>query len=94
MSDGNKLRKGDLVRIVTSGGGCWGSPLDRPAEDVLADVLDGFVSRKAANGQYGVVIDGDEIDHQATEALRANMPRPAEMLHRGQPYNAEDDRHD
>ena len=48
MSDGNQLKKGDLVRIVTSGGGGWGSPLDRPAEDVLTDVLDGFVSRKAA----------------------------------------------
>jgi N-methylhydantoinase B len=94
MSDGNKLKKGDLVRIVTSGGGGWGSPLDRPSHDVLADVLDGFVSRKAAFGQYGVVIEGDRIDQEATDALRASMPRPAEMFYRGRPYNAEDDRHD
>jgi N-methylhydantoinase B len=94
MCDGNKLKKGDLVRIVTSGGGGWGSPLDRPAADVLADVLDGFVSRKAAFAEYGVIIEGDQIDQRATEARRALMPRQAEMFHRGQPYNAEDDRYD
>ena len=37
-----------LVRIITPGGGGWGHPADRPAEDVLADVLDGFVSEAAA----------------------------------------------
>jgi N-methylhydantoinase B len=94
MSDGNKLKKGDLLRIITPGGGGWGSPLDRPANDVLADVLDGFVSREAALADYGVVIDGEAVDVAATEANRAAMPRPAEMFHRGRPYNAEDDRHD
>jgi N-methylhydantoinase B len=94
MSDGNRLEKGDLVRIITSGGGGWGSPLDRPAEDVLADMLDGFVSRKAAFADYGVVIEREEIDQEATDALRNEMPRPSEMFHRSRPYNAEDDRHD
>jgi N-methylhydantoinase B len=94
MSDGNALKKGDLVRIVTPGGGGWGSPLDRPAEDVLADVLDGMVSPEAALTDYGVEIDGGAVDEGATAALRAAMPRPPEMFHRGRHYNAEDDRHD
>jgi N-methylhydantoinase B len=94
MSDNNPLKKGDLVRIITSGGGGWGSPLDRPAADVLADVLDGFVSSEAAFTDYGVAIVGEAVDEAATEAKRAAMPRPLEMFHRGRPYNAADDRHD
>ena len=31
MSDGNRLKKGDLIRIITPGGGGWGHPADRPA---------------------------------------------------------------
>jgi N-methylhydantoinase B len=94
MSDGNRLQRGDLVRIITPGGGGWGCPLDRPAQDVLADVLDGFVSEEAARADYGVVLVGEAVDEVATEQLRAAMPRPTEMFHRGQPYSAEDDRGD
>lgn len=94
MSDGNSLVKGDLVRIITPGGGGWGSPIDRPAEQVLADVLDGFVSRKAALGEYGVAIEGEVVDQGATERLRAAMERPAQMFHRGRHYDAEEDRND
>ncbi len=45
LSDGNMLRRGDILRIETGGGGGYGHPHDRPAEDVLKDVLGGFVSR-------------------------------------------------
>ncbi|MEO1493127.1 MAG: hydantoinase B/oxoprolinase family protein [Pseudomonadota bacterium] len=92
MSDGNRLKKGDLVRIITPGGGGWGHPMDRPAEDVLADVLDGFVSEDAARDLYGVVIDGGSVDQAATEAARAAMPRSDKMFHRGDHYDAADDR--
>lgn len=73
MGDGNRLKQGDLIRIVTPGGGGWGSPLERPAEAVLADVLDGFVSAESAERDYGVVLsaDGLEIDRAATERRRA-----------------------
>jgi N-methylhydantoinase B len=84
LSEGNRLRKGDLLRIVTAGGGGWGSPLERPAEQVLADVQDGFVSSDSARRDYGVVIseDGATLDVAATHALRAAMPRPTGMFHR------------
>ena len=94
MSDGNRLKKGDLLRVITPGGGGWGSPLDRPAEQVLADVLDGFVSAEAAFEDYGVVLDGDAVDAAATERRRGAMPRPPQMFHRGRPYEAEEDRRD
>lgn len=94
MSDGNTLKKGDLVRIITPGGGGWGHPGERPAEDVLADVLDGFVSVEAARDAYGVVITGDRVDTAPTAALRAGMARPSGLFHRGGFYEAADDRQD
>ena len=38
------IRAGDVMRVWTSGGGGYGDPLERPAEVVLEDVLDGRVS--------------------------------------------------
>ncbi len=90
MGDGNPLRKGDLLRIVTPGGGGWGSPLLRPAETVLEDVLDGFVSAKSAFDDYGVVLDGDGLflDLAATERRRAEIVAPTKMFHRGSYFDA------
>lgn len=83
-SEGNRLRKGDLLRIVTAGGGGWGSPLERPAEQVLADVLDGVVSPDSARHDYGVLLGDDlaTLDAAATQALRATIPAPSGMFHR------------
>jgi len=93
MSDGHTLVRGDLLRVVTPGGGGWGAPIDRPAADVLADVLDGFVSRQAAETHYGVVLtaDGESVDEAATRARRAALPRPTKMFHRGHYYDAAED---
>lgn len=93
MSDGHKLKKGDLLRVITPGGGGWGCPLDRPAEDVLADVRDGFVSAVSALDTYGVVLskDGRTIDVRATGDRRASLPRSTKMFHRGAYYDAVED---
>lgn len=55
MGEGTRLKAGDLLRIVTPGGGGWGCPLGRPAEQVRDDVPDGFVSAEGALRDYGVV---------------------------------------
>ena len=84
MSDGNRLVAGDLVRIMTPGGGGWGAPFDRPVGQVRDDVLDGFVSRESAREDYGVVLDGDAVDEAGTRARRAVLAaEPAGMFHRG-----------
>lgn len=70
LSDGNRLRRGDVLRLETGGGGGYGPPRERPAEQVLADVLDGFTSRESARERYGVALDGDRLDPSATAALR------------------------
>jgi N-methylhydantoinase B len=83
MSDGNVLRRGDVMRLSTSGGGGWGNPLDRPAERVRTDVLGGFVSAEAARDDYGVVLDAAGIvDADATTRLRAARRGPVRMFHR------------
>jgi N-methylhydantoinase B len=75
LSDGNVLKNGDVVRIMTSGGGGWGSPIARPAAQVRDDVLDGFVSADSARDDYGVVLSEDllDIDEPATAALRRKL---------------------
>jgi N-methylhydantoinase B len=94
LSDMNRLKKGDLVRIVTAGGGGWGSPLERPAAQVRDDVLDGFISRASARDDYGVVLDdhGLEVDRPATEALRRRLAGPTGMYHRRGYFDGEEPR--
>lgn len=72
LSDGNMLRKGDLLRIVTGGGGGFGHPFDRPEADVLEDVLGGFVSRESAARDYGVILAGRSVDVEATAHARSH----------------------
>ncbi|MGI9525294.1 MAG: hydantoinase B/oxoprolinase family protein, partial [Hyphomicrobiaceae bacterium] len=83
MGDAITVRKGDLLRMITPGGGGWGSPLDRPADDVLGDVLDGFVSPQSAFEDYGVVLHAAnrEVDYAATVARRTSILRPVAMFH-------------
>ena len=84
LADGTRVRKGDVIRIATTGGGGWGHPYDRPAGTVLADVLGDFVSAKSAHDDYGVVLtaDGRHVDEAATAARRAKRP-PVKAFHRG-----------
>ncbi|MEQ8298094.1 MAG: hydantoinase B/oxoprolinase family protein [Nitratireductor sp.] len=74
LSDGNRLVRGDILRMETGGGGGHGHPFDRPAERVLEDVLGGYVGVDAARENYGVVITNGAIDRQATAALRRQRP--------------------
>jgi N-methylhydantoinase B len=74
LSDGNVLRKGDVLRIETGGGGGHGHPFDRPTEKVLEDVLGDFVSADAARRLYGVAIAKGVVDPAGTAKLRARRP--------------------
>lgn len=69
------VRAGDIVRVLTPGGGGWGNAFERAPEQVRNDVLDDKVSIEQARTAYGVVIDPQtrQIDSQATEARRAAM---------------------
>ena len=75
LSDGNRLMRGDILRMETGGGGGYGHPFDRLPAKVLEDVLGGYVSREAAERLYGVILSGNAVDEIAT--ARARVARPA-----------------
>jgi N-methylhydantoinase B len=52
-----RLRKGDLLRLERPGGGGLGSPFERPAERVIEDVRQGYVTIQRARTDYGVVVE-------------------------------------
>lgn len=64
---------GTVFRVHTGGGGGYGPSEERPVERVLEDVQAGYVSRAAAETQYGVRFKGAtlEVDEQATLQARA-----------------------
>ncbi len=66
------LRRGDVFRHVTAGGGGYGDPLEREPLMVLKDVLDEKLTPAYAAREYGVVVDVDKgaIDGAKTQRLR------------------------
>ncbi len=48
------VHPGDLVRLLTAGGGGYGDPRERDPEAVRRDVAEGYVSAEAARRVYGV----------------------------------------
>ncbi|HTZ78345.1 MAG TPA: hydantoinase B/oxoprolinase family protein [Stellaceae bacterium] len=88
MSDGTILRKGDVLRIETGGGGGHGHPFDRAPLQVQRDVRGGFVSRESAREDYGVAIRNDgTIDQAETEQRRARRFQTG-LFHRGAYHDA------
>jgi N-methylhydantoinase B len=96
LVDGEPLAAGQVLRVVTTGGGGWGDPLEREPELVQRDVAQGKVSLPAARDEYGVALVGGpvegeyEIDREGTEklraALRAARKPPLPMIDRGPGY--------
>ena len=84
MADAVPMRRGDVLRIETPGGGGVGHPFDRPVELVLRDVLSGLVTVENAEADYGVVVDADaeQVDHAATGKLRTEKRVVTKLVHR------------
>ena len=77
MMEVERLQYGDLYRHVMSGGGGYGSALEREPARVLRDVEDELVTRQHAAEAYGVVIrdesGGLAVDVPATRRRRAEL---------------------
>ena len=74
------IKSGDAFTRPSAGGGGFGDPLEREPEAVLEDVIDGYVSIRRAERDYGVVIEAidpelDEyrIDEAATAEAREEI---------------------
>ena len=71
------LEAGDIVELNTGGGGGFGKPFEREPEFVRTDVLDGYMTAKAAADVYGVVLTAlSAVDKEATLRLREERPEP------------------
>lgn len=66
------LRKGDVFSVKYGGGGGRGKPHERPVEQVLEDVWNGYIRKETARQVYGVVVEGwpPKVNEIATRRLR------------------------
>jgi N-methylhydantoinase B len=76
---GLRVNEGDVACYFSPSGGGYGDPLERPAQQVVEDVLDDFITPEHAREAYGVVLKSADdgfawaLDAAATEVLRSSM---------------------
>lgn len=69
-----RINEGDVFYFAWHGGGGFGDPLDREADLVQRDVVEGRVSGRIARDTYGVVLGGDgAVNVGETQALREQI---------------------
>ena len=63
---------GDFIRLELPGGGGFGDPAARDADQVALDVADGLIDAATARAAYRVALDtAGKVDREATARLRA-----------------------
>ena len=69
------LKKGSSVKIVTSGGGGYGNPLERDFELIESDVREGLMTKGQATKEYQVVFKHNscKVDIGATKNKRSEI---------------------
>ncbi len=71
-----RLDRGDHFLLQPAGGGGYGAPWERRLEDVVDDVLDGYVTVDGALREYGVAMTDDgAVDVEETMRRRAELAR-------------------
>ena len=70
-----QIDPGQIWVGVSSGGGGFGDPLERPAEQVCDHVRDEIISFETARDTYGVVLDPEtfQLDQKSTDQLRTQI---------------------
>ena len=71
------LHAGDAYVLRSGGGGGFGLPLERDLASLERDIRCGYVTRTAAEQDYGAVFEqgSDRLDIAGTQARRAEMHR-------------------
>ena len=59
------LEDGETIVSICCGGGGYGAPTERAAEQVAHDVAEGWISEQRAHDIYRVVIDQEGRDDEA-----------------------------
>ena len=66
------IQGGDFIRLELPGGGGFGDPAERDADQVALDVADGLIDSATARRDYRVALAADgKVDRTATAQLRA-----------------------
>ena len=71
-----------ILRQIAGGGGGYGDPIQRPAEQISKEVRNGILSIQKAQDDYGVVLDPETlaVDMAGTEQLRLSRKAESETL--------------
>jgi N-methylhydantoinase B len=69
------ITRGSVVRQRAGGGGGYGDPRERPVEQVVADVRNGYVSVDRAREDYGVAIDPPTLEANLAQTKRLRSDR-------------------
>lgn len=82
------LQAGDRLHVFIGGGGGYGDPFERDLQAITNDYLDFYISKEAAEEEYGVIWRNDDsIDVKLTtrnrEKLLAKSNGGHELFHRG-----------
>ena len=70
------IPNGTVFNQKAGGGGGYGNPHRRPAEKVVEEVVNGYVSIDSARRDYGVAIDPDTFELIAEETARLRGENP------------------
>jgi N-methylhydantoinase B len=73
------LAEGDLLCILSPGGGGFGDPHERALEKIRQDLGDGKITANAARAEYGC--DGDEVSQNAAPHQEVLRPPAASLDH-------------
>ena len=73
------LAPGQWIRGVEAGGGGYGDPLERDPEAVLRDVLERWVSARAAHDIYGVVLAEEGPGGELVVDLKSTRERREQL---------------
>jgi N-methylhydantoinase B len=72
------LRSGERILSISTGGGGYGRPQERDADQVCRDVAEKWISPERAYSVYRVALRGDgSVDEQATQLLRQEVTNAA-----------------
>ncbi|MDA0676039.1 MAG: hydantoinase B/oxoprolinase family protein [Proteobacteria bacterium] len=76
MMSAIRLELGQTLTVLTPGAAGYGDPFQRDPQAVRRDVVQGFVSRDAAERDYGVVIAADfTVEEEKTRHVRTTRVR-------------------
>jgi N-methylhydantoinase B len=74
---GAELKGGETIISHSSGGGGYGSPLERDPARVLHDLREGWISAQRASDIYGLVTTGSAVDDSLAVDQAATLARRA-----------------